>query len=122
MAAGFPWLPVAQIVRKPLNSSLNGLLRESVVIMLPKFSIRQMMIGTAVLALFSAVLGWAARGSVLAYGMGIACLLLVIPFSVFAILYWISYLVARTFTSRSIAGPKTQPARSVWPGNDGESP
>ncbi len=56
--------------------------------LLPKFTIRQLMMIIVVFAICSAILGWAARGSYLAYGLGVAMIGLVVPFSVYAAVYW----------------------------------
>ena len=37
------------------------------------------------------VLGWAARGSLIAYGLGVALITLIVPFAAYALIYWVSY-------------------------------
>lgn len=62
---------------------------------LPKFTIRQMLALTAGFALFSMILGMAARGSLVAYGIGFGFLSLAVPALVGASLYWLAKGYAR---------------------------
>ena len=56
--------------------------------LLPKITIRQLMFTIAVVAIYSAILSWAARGNVVAYSLALSIALLAIPFAVYAAVYW----------------------------------
>lgn len=56
----------------------------------PKFTIRQLLIGMIGLAVVSAILGWAARGNIVAYGLSLSIVGLFIPFLTYAAIYLIT--------------------------------
>ena len=56
--------------------------------LLPKFTIRQLMLLMVAVAFVCAILGFAARGSPFAYGLGIAILGLIVPLATGAFVYW----------------------------------
>ena len=74
--------------------------------LLPKYTIRQLMIATVLAAFICAILGFAARGNVFAYGLGIAILGLVVPLATYAFVYWTLLAVSKTLPgSRLPIGP-----------------
>ena len=54
---------------------------------MPKFTIRQLLFSIVIFAFVFAVLGWAVRGNIAAFGLGVAIFGLVIPFFVYACVY-----------------------------------
>jgi len=56
--------------------------------LLPRFTIRQMLLAMVGFSFICMVLGFAARGSVVAHGMGLAMVGLFVPFGVYAVVYW----------------------------------
>jgi len=56
--------------------------------LLPKYTIRQLLIGMVGVALVCMVLGFAARGNVVAHGMGLAIVGLFVPVAIYAAVYW----------------------------------
>ena len=72
----------------PSRTHPTNIFKATTKMLLPKFTIRQLMLIIVIFAFCSAILGWAARGSYLAYGLGIAMIGLIIPFSVYAVVYW----------------------------------
>lgn len=55
----------------------------------PKFTLRQLLIAMILFALVSALLGWTSKGSIVAYGLGLAIVALIIPLSVYSIAFWV---------------------------------
>lgn len=72
------------------------------VVLIPSFSIRQLLMATIVFASVSALLGFAYRGSLVAFGLGFAILALIIPALVFSGIY----LLGRLGLSRVEAPPE----------------
>ena len=62
--------------------------------MIPKFTIRQMLLGMVFLAPIFVVLGLASEGSVIAYGLSVAILGLCIPIVVYPVFYWVVRLAS----------------------------
>ena len=73
--------------------------------LLPKFSIRQLMYVTAGFCLIAMILGWSVRGDVFAYGLGLAIVGLVVPLAVYQAFYWFA-LVFSNFHSNTTGGAK----------------
>jgi hypothetical protein len=65
--------------------------------MLPKFTIRQLLIGTFAVAILAIGIAAAYRGNTIAYGLVLAPILMVVPFVAFSAIYWISYWIASIF-------------------------
>ena len=83
--------------------------------LLPKFTIRQLMGATVIAAFVCAILGFAARGSIAAYGLGIAIVGLVVPLATYAFVYWtLIGLSKATHKSDLPIGP-TKPTRETAP-------
>ncbi len=61
----------------------------------PKCSLKQLLMGIAVAAVFCSVAGVAANGSMIAYGLCLAILTLALPLTIYAIVYWTLYWVTR---------------------------
>ena len=59
----------------------------------PRFSIRQLMLTMFVLALLSACLAGAYRGSSFAFGLIVSLVLSVVPLSLMAMVYWLGVLM-----------------------------
>ena len=70
--------------------------------LLPRFTIRQLLLCMVGVAFVCMVLGFAARGNVVAWGMGLAMLGLFIPIGVYAAVYWFTLGV-----SKILPGPTT---------------
>lgn len=62
--------------------------------LIPKFSIRQMLQAMVVLGIVSACMAGAMRGSIVAIGLSVAIVGLVVPFGVYACLHWSASLLA----------------------------
>lgn len=67
------------------------------------------MIGTVIAAFICAILGFAARGNVFAYGLGIAILGLVVPLATYAFAYWTLLAVSKTLPSTGLPIGPTKP-------------
>ena len=63
--------------------------------LLPKFTIRQMLLIMVGFAFISMIFGFAARGSVVAYGMGVAMLGIFVPFALYGLVYWIVLILSQ---------------------------
>ena len=61
--------------------------------LIPKYTLRQLMLGMVIAAFVCTILGFAAGGNVLAYGLGVALLGLVIPLATMALVYWVLVIV-----------------------------
>ena len=77
--------------------------------LLPKYTIRQLLIGTVFAAFICAILGFAARGNVLAFGLGIAILGLVVPLATFAFVYWTLLAVSKAMPGTGLPIGPTHP-------------
>ena len=55
---------------------------------MPKFTIRQLLFSIVIFAFIFAIFGWAVRGNIAAYGLGVAIFGLAIPFLCYAVLYF----------------------------------
>ncbi len=62
--------------------------------MIPKFSIRQLLLATIVFGGVSALFGFAFRGSLVAYGLGFAIVALIIPAVVFSAIVFLGRLMS----------------------------
>lgn len=60
---------------------------------MPKFTIRHLFFAIVIFALIFAVFGWAVRGNIAAFGLGVAIFGLVIPFLSFAFLTFVARLL-----------------------------
>jgi len=56
--------------------------------LLPKVTIRQLLLGMTILGLYSMLLSWAAQGSVVGYSLSLAIALLIVPFASYSFVYW----------------------------------
>ena len=75
--------------------------------LLPKITLRHIMIAVTVLAFYCAAIASAARGNVVAYSMSLSIALLLIPFAFYGIVYWTLFGFARL--GRSVFGNRSQP-------------
>ncbi len=76
--------------------------------LLPKYTIRQLLIATVFAAFVCAILGFAARGNMFAYGLGIAILGLVVPLATYALMYWTLLAISKAIPgTRLPIGPST---------------
>lgn len=64
--------------------------------LLPRFSIRQLLWGMIGLAAISACFAGATRGNVVAFGLGIGAMTLVVPVLAATVGYWILFGLAKT--------------------------
>lgn len=85
--------------------------------LLPTYTIRQLLIGTVFAAFICAILGFAARGNVFAYGLGIAILGLVVPLAAYAFIYWTLWAVSKALPG---TGLPIGPAHAVSAGPSAE--
>lgn len=69
--------------------------------LIPKFSIRQLLLATIVFGGISALFGFAARGSLIAYGLGFAIVALIIPALVFSGIVFIGRLMSGSIEAPS---------------------
>lgn len=75
--------------------------------LIPKFTIRQLMVIIAIFGGFSAILGFAARGSIVAHSAGIVILGLIVPLGVMAFIYWTLFAITKSLPGESLPiGPK----------------
>ena len=62
--------------------------------MIPKFSIRQMLLMMIAIGVISACMAGASRGSSVAFGLSVAIVGTILPFAVYAVVHWFSFSVA----------------------------
>jgi hypothetical protein len=79
--------------------------------LLPKFTIRQLLLGMVGVSVVCMVLAFAARGNVVAYGMGLAVLGVFVPLGVYAAVYWavlsFSKILPGAQVPESVSGQKS---------------
>ncbi|MCH2181178.1 MAG: hypothetical protein MK108_04155 [Mariniblastus sp.] len=87
--------------------------------LIPKVTIRQMLLGMTILGFYSMILSWAAQGSVIGYSLSVSIALLILPFAAYAAVYWLlfglssmvhGYLVWRTERTSNAAQPESKRA------------
>ena len=61
---------------------------------MPKFTIRQLLIATVIFGFLGAILSWAVNGNVAALGFGFAVLGLIVPFTIYGLIYAFVYAFA----------------------------
>jgi len=77
--------------------------------LIPKFSISQMLAAMAGLAIVSACLASAARGGVVAFGLSVALAGLIVPLVLATVLYWSSFSMAMMFQKPDRRSTKAPP-------------
>lgn len=78
--------------------------------MLPKFSLKQLLIGIVFCAIISGIFSIAGRGNLIAYGLSVAILGLIIPFSIYGVCYWLAKLFSMLRSSDSVEIKAVSPA------------
>ena len=58
---------------------------------MPKFTIRQLLIATVIFGFLGAILSWAVNGNIAAMGFGFAVLGLIVPFTIYGLVYAVVY-------------------------------
>ena len=93
---------------------------------MPKFTIRQLLIATVIFGFLGAVLSWAVNGNIAALGFGIAVLGLVVPFTVYGLVYTLGYVVANSIypveaAKVPFAAPVTETGGNTLPSTANET-
>lgn len=62
--------------------------------MIPKFSIRQLLLMMIAVGVISACMAGASRGNRVAFGLSVAIIGTILPLAIFAVVHWFSFLLA----------------------------
>lgn len=62
--------------------------------MIPKFSIRQLLLMMIAVGVISACMAGASRGNRVAFGLSVAIIGTIVPLTVYALVHWVGFLLA----------------------------
>ena len=77
----------------------------------PKFSLRQLFLIFIGVAAVCSLLGFAARGSMMAYGLGVAILGSIVPFFLYGAVYWAAYYGSALLLGDQVKPDDKKPSR-----------
>lgn len=91
--------------------------------LLPKFSIRHLMLIMIGIGILSSCLAGASRGNELAFALATAIMVTPVPFLIYGLVYWIGLIVAQSTgkTRRDPANPLPAAELNAIPTNRGQS-